>query len=87
MWHDVFAEVSKQRTESASPENDAALAASLATVWPHRWHESSWLKNMFCHAGVHNWKELYLDELLPEREVRFCSWCTKVKLDGTVYGE
>jgi hypothetical protein len=87
MWHDVFAEVSKQRTESASPENDAALAASLATVWPHRWHESSWLKNMFCHAGVHNWKELYLDELLPERDVRFCYWCTKVKLDGTVYGE
>jgi hypothetical protein len=36
---------------------------------------------------LHNWKKLYLDELLPEREVKFCYWCPKVKLDGTIYDD
>jgi hypothetical protein len=85
MWRDVVAEISQQRSKAASQSSDAALASSLATIWPHRWHESNWLKNVFCHCGVHNWKQLYLDELLPEREVRFCYWCNKVKLDGEIY--
>ena len=67
--------------------SDAELAASLAKLWPHRWHESNWLKNLFCHFGWHNWKQLYLDELLPNREVRFCYWCSKVKLDGVIYND
>ena len=67
--------------------SDAELAASLATLWPHRWHESNWLKNLFCHFGLHRWKELYLDKLLPGREVRFCYWCSKVRLDGTIHGD
>jgi hypothetical protein len=87
MWRDVITELSRQRPGPASPSSDAALASSLATLWPHRWHESNWLQNVFCHAGLHNWKKLYLDELLPEREVKFCYWCPKVKLDGTIYDD
>ncbi len=85
MWHDVVQRDSQRRSAPATPLSDAELAASLGALWPHRWHESNWLKNLFCHAGVHNWKQLYLDEVLPEREVRFCYWCTKVKLDGVIY--
>ena len=67
--------------------SEAELAASLATLWPHRWHESNWLKNAFCHCGLHDWKQLHLDDLLPSREVRFCYWCEKVKLERAVYGD
>ncbi|AXC09399.1 hypothetical protein ACPOL_0012 [Acidisarcina polymorpha] len=85
MWHDVV-RVSSQRGSGASnPSSDAELAASLATLWPHRWHESNWLKNVCCCGGLHNWKQLHLEELLPDREVRFCYWCSKVKLDGVIY--
>ncbi len=87
MWHEVVQRHSQRRSAHVTPSNDAELAALLATLWPHRWHESNWLKNLFCHAGVYNWRQLYLDELLPEREVRFCYWCSKVKLDGVIYGD
>ena len=87
MWHEVVAKISPRESATGTPSNDAELAASLAKLWPHRWHESNWLKNLFCHFGLHHWKQLYLDELVPEREVRFCYWCTKVKLDGVIYDE
>jgi hypothetical protein len=45
--------------EESGPCNDAELAARLATLWPHRWHESNWLKNLFCHFGLHSWQQLY----------------------------
>jgi len=87
MWHEVVEKMSQRQGGVPTASSDAELAASLATLWPHRWHESNWLKNLFCHFGLHNWKQLYLDELLPEREVRFCYWCSKVKLDGVIYGD
>jgi hypothetical protein len=85
MGYEMFAKLSLRESASATVSTDAELAASLATLWPHRWHESNWLKNAFCHFGCHCWKQLYLDELLPKREVRFCYWCSKVKLDGVIY--
>ena len=76
-WHEAF--------EGTADYSDAELAKSLAKLCPHRWHESSWLKNAFCHFGLHRWRQLDLAVLVPEREVRFCFWCDKVKLDGTIY--
>lgn len=79
-WHEAF--------EKSGLGSDADFAKSLAKLWPHRWHESNWLKNLFCQFGLHSWRQLYLDELLPERrEVRFCFWCDKVKIDGSIYGD
>ena len=64
---------------------DAALAASLAKLWPHREHESSAVKNVLCRLGLHFWRHLDLEDLVPDREVRFCFWCSKVRIDGVMY--
>jgi len=76
-----------RRSGPMAASSDRLLAESLAKLWPHRWHESNWLKNAFCHFGWHRWTRLNLDNLLPQREVRFCFWCEKVKLDGVIYGD
>jgi hypothetical protein len=70
-------------TTSAS---DAQLARSLAKLWPHRRHESSWLKNFFCWMHMHRWARLDLGDQAQGREVWFCRWCEKVKIDGTLCG-
>jgi hypothetical protein len=72
---------------SSSPKSmpDYALAASLAKLWPHREHESNSVKNMFCRFDLHRWRQLDLDELVPDKEVHFCFWCSKVRVDGVVY--
>jgi len=67
--------------------SDAELAESLAQLWPHRWHESNCLLNILCRFGLHRWMPLDLSAFLPDREVRFCFWCEKVKLDGVIYGD
>ena len=67
--------------------SDVELAQSLANLWPHRWHESNCLLNILCHVGLHRWMKLDLNAFLPDREVRFCFWCEKVKLDGVIYGD
>ena len=64
------------------PGSDRELASRMARLWPHREHESSAVKAAFCHLGVHRWRQLNLDELVPEREVHFCFWCSKIKIDG-----
>jgi len=64
---------------------DPALIASLARLWPNREHESNAVKNLFCGAGMHRWRQLDLSELYPEHEVRYCFWCSKIKVDGTIY--
>jgi hypothetical protein len=64
------------------PPSDQALAKSLARLWPHREHESSAIKNLFCRIGLHRWRQLDLGELVPDREVRFCFWCSRVRIDG-----
>jgi hypothetical protein len=74
-----------QRSGHAAASSDRSLAESLAKLWPHRWHESNWLKNTCCYFGFHHWKQLDLEALVPDRDVKFCLWCEKVKLDGVIY--
>jgi len=72
---------STPRTGAAHPE----LIASLARLWPHREHESNAVKHLCCCAGLHRWRALDLSELYPGKRVRFCFWCSKIKVDGTIY--
>ena len=61
--------------------NDSEIAAkSLAKLWPHRQHESNYVKNLLCSLGMHRWTRLELG-------VQFCRWCPKLKLDGVTYGD
>jgi hypothetical protein len=64
---------------------DPALIRSLAKFWPHREHESSAIKNMFCCIGLHRWRQLDLSQLYPAREIRYCFWCPKIEVDGVYY--
>jgi hypothetical protein len=72
---------------TTTPASDAQLARSLAKLWPHRLHESSWLKNFFCWMRLHRWAQLDLRDQARGREVWFCRWCEKIKIDGTPYGD
>ena len=65
--------------------NDAELAKSLARLWPNREHEASAVAGLLCRAGVHYWRRLDLTDLAPGRDVRFCFWCSKIEIDGTVH--
>ena len=65
--------------------SDSELVTSLAKLWPHRAHESNALKNLFCSVGLHSWRQLDLSELHPGREVHFCFWCSKIKIDGIIH--
>jgi len=64
---------------------DAALIASLAKLWPHREHESNAIKNLFCSIGMHRLRALDLNELYPGKHIRYCFWCSKIKIDGAIY--
>lgn len=69
----------------ANLASDAALAHSVAKLWPHREHESNAVKNFFCRAGMHRWRRLDLAELAPGKDIQFCFWCSKVRIDGATY--
>ncbi len=69
-------------TACSSDEN---LAKRLAKLWPHRSHESNWLKSSLCAIHLHRWATLALDGLVPCKRVRFCRWCSHVEVDGRVY--
>jgi hypothetical protein len=74
--------------ETSSPgfnNVDSALVGALAKLWPHREHESNSVKNLLCSLGLHRWRRLDLSELYPGIEVRYCFWCPKIKVDGTIY--
>jgi hypothetical protein len=77
--------MAKVSRSDAADATDQALIASLAKLWPHREHESNAVKNLFCHIGIDRWLSLDSKELYPEREVRYCSWCPRIKIDGVVY--
>ena len=70
---------------TASRPADAELVVSLAKLWPHRQHESNAVKNFFCSVGLHRWRQLDLSELCRGKEIRFCFWCSKIKIDGVIY--
>jgi hypothetical protein len=67
--------------------SEAELAQSLANLWPHRGHESNCVLNIRCGCGLHRSMQLDLSAFVPEREVKFCFWCEKIKLDGVIYGD
>lgn len=46
----------------------AALARSLAKLWPNRLHESNWFKNLLCYLGLHRWARLNLEPLPPDQK-------------------
>jgi hypothetical protein len=72
-------------SEAVVLPSDPELVTSLAKLWPHREHESNSLKNLCCSLGLHNWRQLDLSELHPGKEVRFCFWCSKIKIDGIIH--
>lgn len=67
------------------PSCDAELAHSLAALWPHREHEANAVLGVCCRFGLHRWRQLDLKEFVPGREVHFCFWCSKVRIDGIIY--
>jgi hypothetical protein len=79
-------DMSKSSHELRAPDSDAALATSLKKWWPHREHESSSLKAFSCFCSIHRWRELKIQEFLPPgEEVRFCHWCSKIRINGVIY--
>jgi hypothetical protein len=34
---------------------------------------------------LHWWRRLDLSELVPGKDIHFCFWCKKVKIDGAVH--
>ncbi len=75
-----------QGSTAGSSVSDAALAKAAAKLWPHRLHESSALLGILCGVRLHRWAQLDLKGLVPDtKEVRFCRWCSKVKINGIVY--
>jgi len=67
------------------PGPDAELAASLARLWPNRDHEAPAITGLFCRMKIHFWRRLDPADLAIQRDVCFCFWCSKVRIDGTVY--
>jgi hypothetical protein len=70
---------------SGSTPSDSELAVRVAKLWPHREHESNRASGLLCRVGLHRWRQLDLAELVPEKEIFFCFWCSKVEIDGVVY--
>ena len=68
---------------SSSPNSD--LATQVAKLWPHRKCEAHIILGQFCRIGLHWWRRLELLALVPGRDIQFCFWCNKVKIDGGVY--
>ena len=64
---------------------DHAIAVRAAKLWPNREHESSAALGLLCRLGIHRWRQLDLTELMPNKRIVHCFWCSKVKVDGVVY--
>jgi hypothetical protein len=70
---------------STENSSDTELAKSLARLWPNREHESSALASLLCRIGIHRWRQLDLTEIAPNRNIRFCFWCSNIKIDGVIH--
>lgn len=64
---------------------EAELAKQVAKLWPHREHEASSVLGLLCRAGLHRWRRLDLEKLAPHRDIEYCFWCSKVRIDGVPY--
>jgi len=69
------------------PNEPEITVQSLSRLWPHRLHESNCWKNILCYLGLHRWSRLELGCLGVEKNVRFCQWCPKIRMDGVTYGD
>ena len=65
--------------------DNSALAKKLFHLWPHREHESGPIRGLCCRVGLHQWRPLDLTEFAPGRDVRFCFWCSRIKIDGVIH--
>lgn len=64
---------------------DSELAVRAAKLWPHREHPSSSILGLLCRAGLHRWRRLDRATVVPDKDIRHCFWCSKVKIDGVIY--
>lgn len=64
---------------------DSELAVRVAKLWPNREHEANSVLGLFCRIGLHRWRRLDLAELVPDKDIVHCFWCSKVRIDGVVY--
>ncbi len=69
--------------QTSQPDSD--LVARVARLWPHREHEANGALALLCRAGLHRWRKLDLTRQAPDRDIAHCFWCSKVRIDGTVY--
>jgi len=51
--------------------------APLGRLWPHREHESNWLKGLLCAVGFHRWHTLMIGT--PASAIDFCRWCPEIR--------
>ncbi len=65
--------------------SDVELATSLTKLWPNREHESNALTGLCCRFWLHRGRQLNLEELKPDKEVHYCFWCFKLRIDGVMY--
>jgi len=64
---------------------DCELAVRVAKLWPNREHEANSTLGLLCRVGLHRWRRLDLAELVPDKDIVHCFWCSKVRIDGIVY--
>jgi hypothetical protein len=72
-------------TSQSAPMTGQQLASDLAKLWPHREHEAPSFSGLLCWAGLHRWRQLNTAEIAPHKQVRFCFWCSVIKIDGHTY--
>ena len=68
------------------PNESETTARSLSRLWPHRLHESNYLKNLFCNFGLHRWASLDLSCLASRRTSDFAAGARTSKIDGAIHG-
>ena len=61
------------------------LARQLARLWPNREHESNALASLCCRVGIHRWRQLDLTNLAPTHQIRFCFWCSALKINNQIH--
>jgi hypothetical protein len=68
------------RAQGDNPPSSKAAQEELARPSPHRSHESNWFKGLLCAVGLHRWYSPNLTGLMPQRGIRFCRWCSAVRV-------
>jgi hypothetical protein len=76
-------DASKHQPRVSLPSPDE-VKPLLRKLWPHRTHESNWLKDVACRLGQHRWYAMTLNDSVSGLRIActFCRFCTEVKVDG-----